>query len=75
MNESSLPKVAGYKIGRFLDSGAGSRIYSVRNLETGQLLVLKHVLRQEPQDERFVVQALNEYRTEMKNREREAESR
>ncbi len=62
LNESSLPKVPGYKIGRSLGTGAGSRIYSVRNLETGQLLTLKHVLRREPQDERFVVQALNEYR-------------
>ncbi len=62
MNESSLPKVAGYKICRPLGTGAGSTIYSVRNLETGQLLVLKHVVRREPQDDRFVVQALNEYR-------------
>ena len=62
LNESSLPKVAGYKIGRLLGTGAGSRIYSVRNLETDQVLVLKHVVRQGPQDERFVVQALNEYR-------------
>lgn len=62
MNDSSLPKVAGYKISRFLGTGAGSRIYSVRNLDTGQRLVLKHVLRREPSDERFIVQVLNEYR-------------
>ena len=62
VNESSLPKVAGYKIYRPLGTGAGSTIYSVRNLETSQLLVLKHVVRRDPQDDRFIVQVLNEYR-------------
>ena len=62
MNSFPAPQVPGYKIGKFLGSGAGSRIYSVRNIQTGQLLVLKHVLRQEPQDERFIVQAINEHR-------------
>ena len=57
-----LPKVPGYRLGRFLGKGAGSRIYSVRNLKTGQVLVLKHVLREKPQDERYIVQVLNEYR-------------
>lgn len=62
MNKSSLAKVPGYKMGRLLGTGAGSRIYSVRNIQTGQLLVLKHVVRREPEDERFIVQVLNEYR-------------
>lgn len=62
MNNSSLPKVVGYKIGRFLGTGAGSTIYSVRQIQTGQRLVLKHVLRREPGDERFIVQVLNEFR-------------
>ena len=59
---SSLPKVPGYELGRFLGTGAGSQIYSVRNIRTQQLLVLKHVLREKPEDERFIVQVLNEYR-------------
>ena len=62
MSPSSLPKIPGYKVGRFLGIGAGSRIYSVRNIQTGQLLVLKHVIRQKPEDERFIIQVLNEYR-------------
>ena len=62
MGTSTFPKVPGYKIGRFLGTGAGSQIYSVRNLQTGQLLVVKHVIRREPEDERFIVQVLNEYR-------------
>ena len=62
MNDSSLPKVSGYKISRFLGSGAGSNIYSVRELDTGRRLVLKHVLKEEPGDERFILQVLNEYR-------------
>jgi serine/threonine-protein kinase len=45
-----------------MGSGAGSRIYSVRELATGRRLVLKHVLREEPGDERFILQVLNEYR-------------
>ena len=55
------PKVPGYKIAKFLGTGAGSRIYSVRNIQTGDLLVLKQVIRQKPQDERFIVQAINEH--------------
>ncbi len=62
LSQISLPKIPGYKIGRFLGTGAGSSIYSVRKLETSELEVLKYVVRQERQDERFVVQALNEYR-------------
>lgn len=57
-----IPKVSGYKLDRFLGTGAGSRIYSVRNIHTQELLVLKHVLRQKPEDERFITQVLNEYR-------------
>jgi serine/threonine-protein kinase len=34
----------------------------VRNIRTQQLLVLKHVLKQKPEDERFITQVLNEYR-------------
>lgn len=59
---SPLPKVAGYELGRFLGTGAGSKIYSVRNTRTQELLVLKHVLREKPEDERFITQVLNEYR-------------
>ncbi|NIA07607.1 MAG: protein kinase [Actinobacteria bacterium] len=59
---SSLPKVPGYELDRFLGTGAGSKIYSVRNNRTQQLLVLKHVLRSKPEDERFITQVLNEYR-------------
>ena len=62
MNDSALPKVVGYKIGKFLGTGAGSTIYAVRQIQTGQRLVLKHVLRREPGDERFIVQVLNEFR-------------
>ena len=58
----SIPKVSGYELGRFLGAGAGSQIYSVRNIRTRQLLVLKHVVKQKPEDERFIVQVLNEYR-------------
>ena len=60
-SETSLPKVSGYKVSRFLGKGAGSRIYSVRNLQTGKRLVLKHVVKCEAEDERFIVQVLNEH--------------
>ena len=61
MSETSFPNIPGYKVSRFMGTGAGSRIYSVRNLLSSQRLVLKHVVRREGRDDRFVAQAINEY--------------
>ncbi len=58
----SPPQIPGYRLGQFLGKGAGSRIYSARNIKTDEVLVLKHVLREKPEDERYIIQALNEFR-------------
>ena len=60
--DSPLPQIPGYQLGKFLGKGAGSRIYSVRNIKTDEVFVLKHVLREKPEDERYIIQALNEFR-------------
>jgi eukaryotic-like serine/threonine-protein kinase len=58
----SLPKkLFGYEVVGFIGEGAGSRIYCVTEIGTGQLYALKHVTRKHEKDIRFVEQLEAEY--------------
>src|SRR4051812_42821954 len=58
----SMPKhLFGYDVVDFLGEGAGSQIYVVSNPVTHQLFALKHVVRKQEKDIRFVEQLEAEY--------------
>lgn len=52
---------AGYTITEKLGTGAGSTLYVVLETRTRKRYVLKRILRRSPRDDRFIVQAENEY--------------
>ena len=52
LDTSSLPKYDGHEITRKLGTGAASTIYEVRDLATGEIKALKHVLRKDGEDKR-----------------------
>lgn len=59
---ASLPKnLFGYEVLDYLGQGAGSRIYVVSDPQSKQLFALKHVVRENEKDERFVEQLEAEY--------------
>src|ERR1035437_2371582 len=51
----------GYEVLSRLGQGAGSVVYAVSHPDNGQLYALKQVVRQKPDDTRFVDQVTNEY--------------
>lgn len=54
---SALPKALfGYEVVGFIGEGAGSKIYCVSQPGTGQVYALKHVVRKQDKDIRFVEQ-------------------
>lgn len=53
-------QIAGYDVISTLGEGAHSTIYSVRD-KKGQILVLKRVVKERPQEQRFIDQALAEH--------------
>jgi len=55
------PTLEGYEIVRRLGIGAGSIIYQIKNLQTGEEFALKHVVRQDD-DKRMIEQVENEYK-------------
>jgi len=56
-NASAMPQhLFGYNVVEFLGEGAGSRIYVVTEPATHKLFALKHVVRKEEKDIRFVEQ-------------------
>src|SRR5450432_178406 len=58
----SVPQhLFGYDVVDFLGEGAGSHIYVVSNPATHQLYALKHVVRKEEKDIRFVEQLEAEF--------------
>ena len=52
----------GYEMLDVLGTGARSTIYSARDLQTGELVAIKRVVREKPEDGRFIEQALNEFK-------------
>jgi serine/threonine protein kinase len=65
MHESAtdtLPKsLFGYDVIDFIGEGAGSMIYAVSRPESGQIYALKHVVRKNEKDVRFIEQLENEF--------------
>jgi len=58
----SHPKaIFDYEVIECLGHGAGSTIYAVSHPDTHQLYALKHVVRKQPRDARFIEQLQNEY--------------
>ncbi|MEM6459637.1 MAG: serine/threonine-protein kinase [Planctomycetota bacterium] len=53
-------QIAGYDVVSTLGEGAHSTIYAVRD-KTGQLMVLKRVVKEDPRQQRFIDQALAEH--------------
>jgi serine/threonine protein kinase len=60
---ANLPKsIFGYDVVSYLGEGAASQIYAVTSPLTNQLYALKHVLRKNEKDARFIEQLENEYK-------------
>ena len=55
-----LRQIQGYDVIATLGTGARSTIYAVRD-RTHQIYALKHVIKEQPKDERFLEQAIIEY--------------
>jgi eukaryotic-like serine/threonine-protein kinase len=66
IGSTEAPDYPGHEIMRRLGLGAASVIYAVRNLKTGELRALKHVIRGEGEDNRMIEQVETEYRIGMK---------
>ena len=62
VREGTLPKrLFGYDVIDFIGEGAASKIYVVSDPATHQIYALKHVVRKEDRDQRFIDQLENEY--------------
>ena len=58
---SGALKVPGYKIIQLLGNGAGSTIWQIRHISTGQFYALKRVIKRERSDFRYIEQVEIEY--------------
>lgn len=57
----SFTHLQGYDVAGRIGRGAGAVIYEARRRSTRDLVTIKHVVRQGPEDDRFLEQAENEY--------------
>ncbi len=55
-------EVPGYQVMRYLGSGARSTIWQIRDRQTNDVYALKRVVKRESADNKFLAQAINEYR-------------
>lgn len=55
------PDISGFRIGKQIGTGAGSKIYEAIQEKTGRTVSVKHVVRSTSDDERFLIQAETEY--------------
>jgi len=62
MSSVQTLEVPGYQVVEFLGSGARSTIWHIRDRQTNQSFALKRVVKRQSTDEKFLTQALNEYR-------------
>ena len=63
----STPKsLFGYDVLDYIGEGAGSKIYAVSRPESGQIYALKHVVRKNEKDLRFIEQLENEFEVSRK---------
>lgn len=61
MPTRAIPILPGYEVISRLGRGAGAVISLARDTERGRPVVVKHVVRRRPEDDRFIAQAENEY--------------
>lgn len=59
---NDVNRISGYNVLSVLGHGANSTIYAVQAPRDSQVYALKRVIRSGPEDQRFVDQAVNEYR-------------
>jgi serine/threonine-protein kinase len=63
----TMPKnLFGYEVIDFIGEGAGSSIFAVNQPDSGQLYALKHVVRKNDKDVRFIEQLENEFEVSKK---------
>jgi eukaryotic-like serine/threonine-protein kinase len=62
----SASQLFGYQLLGPIGEGAGSQIYRVRDESTGRVYALKHVVRKNDKDVRFIEQLTNEYDVSVK---------
>ncbi len=60
-NDPLASILPGYRITRQIGTGAGSKIYTALELASGNMRAVKHVVRESPEDERFLKQTEVEY--------------
>lgn len=60
-NDPLASILPGYRITRQIGTGAGSKIYTAVELSSGNTRAVKHVVRESPEDERFLKQTEVEY--------------
>ena len=59
----SVPKeIAGYRVLQRIGEGAASHIYAVQDPKTKQVWALKHVVKNNPKEQRFLDQTEMEYK-------------
>ena len=58
---SETPQISSYELGSRIGRGAGATISLAYERTTRQPVAIKHVVRHTPDDERFIIQAENEY--------------
>lgn len=61
MPTRALPLLPGYEIVERIGRGAGAVISLARDIQNARLVAIKHIVRQTPDDDRFIAQAENEY--------------
>ncbi len=61
MPTRSIPVLAGYEVMERIGRGAGAVISLARDTTAGRLVAIKHIVRQTPEDDRFIAQAENEF--------------
>lgn len=58
---SAIHRIENFEVIEVLGHGGSSTIYAVQDLKSGQVYAIKHVIRNDPSDQRFIDQALNEH--------------
>ena len=61
LSKPMIDQLLNYSVQEVLGKGAGSTIYRARDLETGRIVALKHVVRDRQKDIRYVEQMETEY--------------
>lgn len=62
MSSTQTLKVPGYQVMEYIGSGAKSTLWKIRKLRTGEMFVLKRVVKRHTDEHRFIDQAINEFK-------------